>query len=139
MRRSDRGSVTIWMLGLSVLLLLFGGLALDFWRGLALQRELAAVADSAAIAAASGIDEEYYRTTGEVILDVTRSRALALTSVAGQDVDLSSVSSTTSADLDSVTVIVIARLELGLLGVFVDESEPLTVRASATASPRLVP
>jgi hypothetical protein len=127
------------MLGLSVLLLLFGGLALDFWRGLALQRELAAVADSAAIAAASGIDEEYYRTTGEVILDATRSRALALTSVAGQDVDLSSVSSTTSADLDSVTVIVIARLELGLLGVFVDESEPLTVRASATASPRLVP
>ena len=127
------------MLGLSVLLLLFGGLALDFWRGLALQRELAAVADSAAIAAASGIDEEYYRTTGEVILDVTRSRALALTSVAGQDVDLSSVSSTTSADLDTVTVIVIARLELGLLGVFVDESEPLTVRASATASPRLVP
>ncbi len=139
MSRSERGSVTIWMLGLSVLLLLFGGLALDFWRGLALQRELAAVADSAAIAAASGIDEEYYRTTGEVILDATRSRALALTSVAGQDVDLSSVSSTTSADLDSVTVIVIARLELGLLGVFVDESEPLTVRASATASPRLVP
>jgi hypothetical protein len=127
------------MLGLSVLLLLFGGLALDFWRGLALQRELAAVADSAAIAAASGIDEAYYRTTGEVILDATRSRALALTSVAGQDIDLSSVSSTTSADLDSVTVIVIARLELGLLGVFVDESEPLTVRASATASPRLVP
>ena len=139
MRRSERGSVTIWMLGLSVLLLLFGGLALDFWRGLTLQRELAAVADSAAIAAASGIDEEYYRTTGEVILDATRSRALALTSVAGQDVDLSSVSSTTSADLDSVTVVVIARLELGLLGVFVDESEPLTVRASATASPRLVP
>ncbi len=139
MRRSERGSVTIWMLGLSVLLLLFGGLALDFWRGLALQRELAAVADSAAIAAASGIDEEYYRTTGEVILDANRSRALALTSVAGQDVDLSSVSSTTSADLDSVTVIVIARLELGLLGVFVDESEPLAVRASATASPRLVP
>lgn len=139
MRKSERGSVTIWMLGLSVLLLLFGGLALDFWRGLALQRELAAVADSAAIAAASGIDEEYYRATGEVILDATRSRALALTSVAAQDVDLSSVSSTTSADLISVTVIVIAELELGLLGVFVDESEPLTVRASATASPRLVP
>lgn len=139
MSKSERGSVTIWMLGLSVLLLLFGGLALDFWRGLALQRELAAVADSAAIAAASGIDEEYYRTTGEVILDATRSRALALTSVAAQDVDLRSVSSTTSADLVSVTVIVIAELELGLLGVFVDESEPLIVRASATASPRLLP
>ena len=35
---SDRGSVTIWVLGLSILLLLFGGLALDYWRGLALHR-----------------------------------------------------------------------------------------------------
>lgn len=139
MRKSESGSVTIWMLGLSVLLLLFGGLALDFWRGLALQRELAAIADSAAIAAASGIDEEYYRATGEVVLDATRSRALALTSVAAQDADLSSVSSTMSVDRISVTVIVIAKLELGLLGVFVDDSEPLTVRASATAFPRLVP
>ncbi|MEE8406180.1 MAG: pilus assembly protein TadG-related protein [Acidimicrobiia bacterium] len=139
MRNSERGSVTIWMLGLSVLLLLFGGLALDFWRGLALQRELAAVADSAAIAAASGIDEEHYRATGEVVLDPARSRALALTSIAVQDVDLTSVSSSTSPDRISVTVVVIAELELGLLGVFVDESEPLTVRASATASPRIVP
>ena len=122
-----------------MLLLLFGGLALDFWRGLALQRELAAVADSAAIAAASGIDEEYYRATGEVILDPTRSRALALTSIAGQEVDLTSVSSSTSPDGISVTVVVIAEIELGLLGVFVDQPEPLTVRASATASPRLVP
>ncbi|MGB7859491.1 MAG: pilus assembly protein TadG-related protein, partial [Acidimicrobiia bacterium] len=60
MRDSDRGSTTIWMLGLSLLLLLFGGLALDFWRGLAMQRELASVADSAALAAASGIDEVLY-------------------------------------------------------------------------------
>jgi uncharacterized membrane protein len=139
MKNSERGSVTIWMLGLSVLLLLFGGLALDFWRGLALQRELAAVADSAAIAAASGIDEEHYRATGEVVLDTSRSRALALSSIAVQDVDLTSVSSTTSVDGISVTVVVIAQLDLGLLGVFVDESEPLTVRASATASPRIVP
>jgi hypothetical protein len=43
--RSDRGSVTIWVLGLSMLLLTFGGLALDYWRALALQRELASVAD----------------------------------------------------------------------------------------------
>ena len=34
--RSERGSVTLWMLGLSLLLLLFGGLAIDFWRALAI-------------------------------------------------------------------------------------------------------
>lgn len=137
MTRSDRGSITIWVLGLSILILLLGGLAVDYWRALALQRELAAVADSAAIAAASGIDEDTYRATGEISLDPTRSRQLATGAVewqglevAGHEVDV----------LDgSVTVTLTAVLELGLLGAFVDESEPLTVRASATAVPELIP
>ncbi len=139
MRGGERGSVTIWMLGLSLLLLLFGGLALDFWRGLAVQRELAAAADSAAIAAASGIDEEHYRATGDIVLDGARSRSLALTSVDLQGLDLTSFSSTTSSDGTRVTVTLVAELDLGLLGVFIDDSDPLTVRATATAFPRIVP
>ena len=137
MRESDRGSVTIWVLGLSMLLLLFGGLALDYWRALALQRELAAVADSAAIAAASGIDEEHYRETGEVILEPTRSRDLAETAVDWQGVDL--VDLVVDVELTSVSVTVVGEVELGLLGVFVDQSESLTVRGSAAATPVLVP
>jgi uncharacterized membrane protein len=133
----DRGSVTIWVLGLSVILLTFGGLALDYWRALALQRELAAVADSAAIAGASGIDEELYRQTGEVVLEPERSRALVEAAVIWQGVDV------TSLDVDvgqaAVTVSIEGEVQLGLLGVFVDQSEPLTVRAQAMASPVLVP
>lgn len=135
--RSDRGSVTIWVLGLSVLLLLFGGLALDYWRGLSLQRELAAVADSAALAGASGIDEEAYRADGSVVLDSARSRDLVLAAVAWQDTDVLSID--VVVDPGAVTVTLTGEVELGLLGVFVDESEPLTVRATATASPVLVP
>jgi uncharacterized membrane protein len=127
------------MLGLSLLLLLFGGVALDFWRGLALQRELAAVADSAAIAAASGIDEGLYRAEGEVVLDAGRARALALSSIAFQDVSLTSTEVSTSPDGSTVSVTIEGAIALGLLGVFVDETEPLTVRASATARPRLAP
>ena len=137
MKPSDSGSVTIWMLGLAVVLILFGGLALDYWRGLALQRSLAAAADSAAIAAASGLDEEHYRATGEVALDEARSRQLAQQSLTLQEVPLSATSVVVGSD--SVEVMLEARLSLGLLGVFVDESEPLLVRASSTASPRLVP
>lgn len=137
MRTSDRGSVTFWVLGLSMLLLLFGGLALDYWRALALQRELAAVADSAAIAAASGVDEEHYRETGEVILEPTRSRGLAETAVDWQGVDL--VDLVVDVEPTSVSVTVVGEVELGLLGVFVDQSEPLTVRGSAAARPVLVP
>ena len=136
---SDRGSITIWMLGLSVLLLLFGGLAIDFWRALALQRELAAVADSAAVAAASGIDEEHYRATGEVILDAARAQVLGTASMTAQDLDPVSFEVATTVDGLSVNVVVVDVVELGLLGLFVDQTEPLTVRAEATASPRLLP
>ena len=135
----ERGSMTIWMLGLSVLLLLFGGLAIDFWRALAMQRELSAVADSAAIAAASGIDEVRYRETGEVILDPNRARALGVASITGQDVDPVSFEVATDGAGLSVSVVVVDVVELGLLGLLVDQTEPLTVRAEATASPRLLP
>lgn len=137
MTKSDRGSVTIWMLGLAMLILVFGGLALDYWRALALQRELAAVADSAAVAGASGIDEEHYRLTGEVVLDPARSRQLGQAALGWQGVDLV----TRQIDVESGAVVVelTAAVELGLLGIFVDQSQPLTVRATASAFPVLVP
>jgi uncharacterized membrane protein len=125
------------MLGLSMLLLLFGGLALDYWRGLALQRELASVADSAAVAAASGIDEVVYRTTGDLVLDPVRSRGLAETAIAWQGVEV--LETAVDVEPELVTVTLTGEVELGLLGVFVDQSEPLTVRAAASAVPVLVP
>ena len=136
---SERGSALIWIVGLTALLLLFGGLAVDFWRALALQRELAAVADSAALAAASGIDEEHYRDTGEVVLDSTRATALGLASIEDQDVELLTGDVETSPDGLQVNVVLIDVLELGLLGILVDQTEPLTVRAEATAVPRRLP
>lgn len=137
--KGDKGSTTIWMLGLSLLLLLFGGLALDFWRGLALQRELAAVADSAAIAGASGIDEVFYRSTGEVVLDPVRARQMAAASIDFQGVTLTSTEIVVAPDGSTVAVSIQAALELGLLGVFIDDDTPLVVGASAVAGPLLVP
>jgi hypothetical protein len=127
------------MLGLSLLLLLFGGLALDFWRGLALQRDLAAIADSAAVAGASGIDVDHYRKTGSVLLDPESVHEFASLSIAAQDADVTRVVIATAPGGESVTVTVEGVVELGLLGVFVDQSEPLLVRASATAVPRIQP
>jgi len=137
--RSDRGSVTLWMLGLSLLLLLFGGLVIDFWRALALQRELAAIADSASVAAASGIDEQHYRLTGEVVIEPDRAVTLGADYVGAQDAGLLDLAISTATDGSTVTVLVVDELELGLMGVFVDQSEPLTVTAEATALPILVP
>lgn len=135
--KSDRGSVTIWVLGLSMLLLVFGGLALDYWRALALQRELASVADSAAIAGASGIDEEIYRSSGEVVLDSGRARGLVLAAVEWQDVEV--VAADVAVEPDVVTVTLAAEVDLGLLGVFVGNDAPLLVRGTASATPVLIP
>lgn len=136
---SERGSVTIWMLGLTLVILAFGGLAVDFWRALALQRELAALADSAAIAAASGVDEDRYRAIGEVVLDADRARGLALASVAFQPVDPDEVLVSFDSTATAVTVEVSDVLQLGLLGLLVGDSEPIQVRATASAVPTLVP
>lgn len=133
--RGERGSVTLWVLGLSIMLIAFGGLAIDYWRALASQRELVAVADSAAVAGASGIDEERYRATGEVVLDWSRATALALRSIDFQDVVLTDVDVTVAPDGSAVTVSMSAAVELGLLGVLVDDDEPIEVAATATARP----
>jgi hypothetical protein len=127
------------MLGLSLLLLLFGGLVIDFWRALALQRELAAIADSASVAAASGIDEEHYRLTGEVLIEPARAAGLGSAYAMTQDIQLVDLVVSTSEDRSSVMVLVVDELELGLMGVFVDQTEPLTVTAEARAVPVLVP
>ncbi len=59
--RGERGSVTIWMLGLSLVLFALGGLSIDLWRILAERRTLSAAADAAAIAVVSAIDLDAYR------------------------------------------------------------------------------
>lgn len=67
--RKEQGSVQLFVVGLGVALLLLGGIAFDLWRLLGDRRELAALADAAAIAAASGLDADVFRETGVVELD----------------------------------------------------------------------
>lgn len=65
----ERGSVQLFMLGLGVAILLLGGISFDLWRLIGERRELAALADSAAIAATSGVDAEFFRNQGISRLD----------------------------------------------------------------------
>lgn len=67
--RNERGWVTLWGLGLAVALVMFGALVIDVWRVFAERQELGGLADSAAVAGATAIDQDVFRTTGDVILD----------------------------------------------------------------------
>ena len=63
-RRSDRGTVTVFVVSMTVALLLMAGLVLDGGRIIAARREADAVAAAAARAGAQGVDETGLRQTG---------------------------------------------------------------------------
>lgn len=117
--RDERGSVTLWMLGLGLMLLTLGGLSLDLWRLVGERRELATMADAAAVAAANGVDIAYFRETGLVRLDPSRASDLALDSLARQPVgdDIALGADWLAIEPDGVSVVITVRrtVELTLL------------------------
>jgi Flp pilus assembly protein TadG len=131
----DHGTVTLWLLGLCLLLFALGGISVDLWRAFSARRSLSNAADAAALAGASAIDEDAYRIAGVVQLDPAlaeaRARASALRQLdaaARRGVDV-------HADRDAVTVVVRGELGFTLLGV-VDPGGDLAVEVTATATPR---
>ncbi len=136
--RDERGTVVLWVLGLCVVLFFLGGLGLDLWRGIATRRELSAMADSVATAAANGVDEPSLRAGGAVSLDPARVRAIANETLARDDraADLESI--VVEVRGDEVVVVLEDEIPFSLLGIFV-QGDPLTVTATATATPEIRP
>ena len=125
----ERGTITIWVLGLCVALLFLGGLGADFWHAIAVRRQLSATADAAATAGANGLDEQQLRA-GNIQIDPARARALA------EDVISQEAPAGTSASIEivgnQVTVTLRARVKFTLLGIFMhDQDFAIGVRASA--------
>jgi hypothetical protein len=138
--RSDRGQVTILALGYCVALASLGLVVTDAWRAISAWRRVASVADAAAAAGASGVDEAAFRSSGGMVIELDPSRAeqLAYDSLATQQ-DRSDVrSSTATATAEEVTVVVHGRIDLSLLGVL-RGGEPITMTVTATADPRPSP
>jgi hypothetical protein len=95
--RSERGTVTLWVLGCCLIVLLLGGLVLDMWRVIDTRRELGSMADSAAAAGATALDSDAAHL-GELRLDPNRATLLAAQAIAehpraaaldGQAIDVS--------------------------------------------------
>jgi Flp pilus assembly protein TadG len=134
----EQGTITLWILGLCMMMLLLGGISLDLWRAFSERRALAAAADAAAVAGASAIDESWFRETGEVRLDVAEARLRAAASLRGQgDVralhDFRVVTSS-----DAITVEVRGVVDFTLLHL-ASPGDPLEIRIQATAQPVRAP
>ena len=132
-RADERGTITLWVLGLSISLMFLGGLSLDLWRAVADRRELSSMADTAATAAANGIDVDALRA-GTLRLDPEQARAIALASLAEDphrsaldDIDI-------EIDGNRVTVSLRDHVRFSLLGIFMN-GQSFEVRVHASAEP----
>ncbi|MGH9025650.1 MAG: pilus assembly protein TadG-related protein [Acidimicrobiia bacterium] len=132
---SERGSVTIWMLGLCLMMLLLGGLSLDLWRAFSDRRSLASAADAAAVAGASAIDIDTFRATNEVQLNPELAEARARASLAAQLDQRALRGARIQADLHHVVVEAQGRVEFTLLNL-IAPGDNFEVRVRATAEPR---
>jgi len=113
--RAESGTMTIWMLGLCLMILLLGGISLDLWRACSERRALASSADAAAIAGASALDEPAYRATGAVRLVPDAAEQRAEASLAEQVDRRSLRGSRVAADDQAVVVEVTGSVDFSLL------------------------
>lgn len=121
-------SLTPWMIGMTIVLVLIGMLSIDLWRSYDAWRDTANTADAAALAGSSGLDEDHYRATGELRLDPALARDLAADHLA--DVDDATID--IASDGSQITVTAYHTIDLALLGVLAGTGQR-EVGAAATA------
>lgn len=130
--------VVLWLLGVSAMLLMLGGLSIDLWHVFSERRALVGIADAAAFAGASGIDVTAYRADGSVVLDPALAEELALVAVRRQ-ADAASLAGVPSVVVEParVTVTVGGEVELGLLRLLAPGTDRVELRVVSHAGPRL--
>jgi hypothetical protein len=129
----ERGTVTLWVLGLSIGLMFLAGCSLDLWRAVAARRELSAMADAAATAGASGLDESAARD-GTVELDPDRARVLARDALAAGKRAPSLDDARVDATPDRIVVTLRGHVGLSLLGIFMN-GQRFVIEVHASAAP----
>jgi Flp pilus assembly protein TadG len=134
-RRAEAGTITLWMLGISLLLFALGGMSLDLWRAFSERRSLAATADAAALAGASAIDEDRYRNSGALALVPSLAESRAREHISRQLDRRALRRISVHADTEAVTVVVHGEVGFTLLGVLAPRGD-FEVEVTSTATPR---
>lgn len=136
---AERGSVTVWILGLCIAVLFLGGLSVDLWRAFTDRRILAGMADGAVVAGASAIDTDEWRANGVVQLDRTQAGQRAGAYLASHPEWNASISPTITPAAVNITVTLQQNVEFTLLRVLLPGEQPFTVSVTANAIPALSP
>ena len=133
-RADERGTITLWVLGLSISLMFLGGLSLDLWRAVAERRQLSSMADTAATAAANGVDVDALRA-GALRLDPVRARAIAVASLGADPHSASLDGANVSITANRVTVSLRDHVRFSLLGTFLG-GKHFDIQVHASAAPQ---
>jgi Flp pilus assembly protein TadG len=136
--RRESGTITLWMLGLCLMLFLLGGISLDLWRAFSERRTLAATADAAAIAGASALDEAAYRSTGAVRLVPADAQRRARASLADQLDRRALRDARVDATEDTVMVTVGGSVDFSLMQI-VAPGDEFAITVHSTARPQASP
>jgi Flp pilus assembly protein TadG len=136
--RRESGTITLWMLGLCLMLFLLGGISLDLWRAFSERRSLAATADAAAVAGASALDEAAYRSTGAVRLVPADAQRRARASLADQLDGRALRDARVEATEETVMVTVGGSVDFSLLQI-VAPGDEFAITVHATARPQASP
>jgi Flp pilus assembly protein TadG len=115
---------------LAVAMVIVIGLAVDLGHAFIVRRDLASIADQAALTGSQAIDIPALHDDGRVVLDPTRAQTEALSVVRAE----AGVRGSATASTDSVSVTVSRRVPTMLLGLAGLRS--LTVSADASAAPQ---
>jgi hypothetical protein len=129
----ERGTITLWVLGLCIALMFLGGLSLDLWRAVAARRELSAMADAAASAGANGVDADQLRA-GTVRVTPERARALASDALDRYPHARALDAARVDVGGNRVTVTLRDHVDFSLLGIFLG-GRHFDVEVHATSEP----
>jgi hypothetical protein len=134
----ERASVTIWLLGVAVMVLFLAGFAVDLWQATAQRRTLAGLADAAATAGAGALDQGAFRAGGDVRLapSQARQRAAEVLAARAQAADAIVTDTAIRATPQRIVVTVAGEVEATLVRMLRPDAGPWSVRVRATARPR---
>lgn len=127
---SERGQVTVFVVGLTLVTMAIAGIAIDGTRAFLHRRTLQNAADAAALAAASELDPGAAYGRGRIEVDPTAARALALRSLRERGIDARSQVTVAG---DTVRVTVRGEVDATFLGLVGIDSIP--VAASGASAP----
>jgi Flp pilus assembly protein TadG len=130
--------VTVFGLGLILLILSVGAMSIDMWRVVTVRQELSQRADAASGAGANAIDIAEYRLTGGLVLDPALAPVVARRMIDSSGTATSSAIEVQARDVDGIpndlVVTLSEEVDFALLGMLTGQGS-IVVTVESVASP----